>query len=318
MTNLVPGDQGNGVLDRLIQATNAHDIDAIVACFASDYRNETPAHPTRSFIGRDQVRRNWEQILGFVPDIHAKVLRSSVDDGVVWSEWEQQRDAARRHAPRHARRDYLRRRVRRNRLGALLSGASPERGRRRGPRSASSGRAASGMILVAGGSGRLGSLLVRRLVAGGATVRVLRRTRARAAHLDAALVEIVEGDVRVASDAQRAVAGANVVVSAVHGFAGAGGVSPASVDRDGNRHLVDAAARAGATVILMSVVGASAESPMELFRMKDAAEQYLRASGTQWTIVRSTAFLETWIDLIADYSGSCRPRRGVRPGPEPD
>jgi uncharacterized protein YbjT (DUF2867 family) len=156
------------------------------------------------------------------------------------------------------------------------------------------------MILVAGGSGRLGSLLVQRLVAGGATVRVLRRTRARAAHLDAAPVEIVEGDVRVASDAQRAVAGANVVVSAVHGFAGRGGVSPASVDRDGNRHLVDAAAQAGATVILMSVVGASAESPMELFRMKDAAEQYLRASGTQWTIVRSTAFLETWIDLIAD------------------
>ncbi len=156
------------------------------------------------------------------------------------------------------------------------------------------------MILVAGGSGRLGSLLVQRLVAGGATVRVFGRTRARAAHLDAAPVEIVEGDVRVASDAQRAVAGANVVVSAVHGFAGPGGVSPASVDRDGNRHLVDAAAQAGATVILMSVVGASAESPMELFRMKDAAEQYLRASGTQWTIVRSTAFLETWIDLIAD------------------
>jgi uncharacterized protein YbjT (DUF2867 family) len=156
------------------------------------------------------------------------------------------------------------------------------------------------MILVAGGSGRLGSLLVQRLVAGGATVRVLRRSRARAAHLDAAPVEIVEGDVRVASDAQRAVAGANVVVSAVHGFAGPGGVPPASVDRDGNRHLVDAAAQAGATVILMSVVGASAESPMELFRMKDAAEQYLRASGTQWTIVRSTAFLETWIDLIAD------------------
>jgi len=155
------------------------------------------------------------------------------------------------------------------------------------------------MILVAGGSGRLGSLLVQRLVAGGATVRVLTRTRARAAHLDAALIEIVEGDVRVASDAQRAAAGADVVVSAVHGFAGPGGVSPASVDRDGNRHLVDAAARAGATVILMSVVGASAESPMELFRMKNAAEQYLRASGTPWTIVRSTAFLETWIDLIA-------------------
>jgi uncharacterized protein YbjT (DUF2867 family) len=154
------------------------------------------------------------------------------------------------------------------------------------------------MILVAGGSGRLGTLLVQRLVASGAPVRVLTRTRARAAHLHDPLVEIVEGDVRVASDVQRAVAGADVVVSAVHGFTGPG-VSPASVDRDGNRHLVDAAEQAGAAVILMSVVGAAPDSPMELFRMKESAERHLRASGAPWTIVRSTAFLEVWIDLIA-------------------
>ena len=154
------------------------------------------------------------------------------------------------------------------------------------------------MILVAGGSGRLGTLLVRRLVSRGAPVRVLTRSRARAAHLNHTLVEIVEGDVRVASDVQRALDGAAVVVSAVHGFAGPGGVSPASVDRDGNRHLVDAAARTGAAVILMSVVGAAPDSPMELFRMKYAAEQYLRTRGTLWTIVRSTAFLELWIALM--------------------
>jgi len=156
------------------------------------------------------------------------------------------------------------------------------------------------VILVAGGSGRLGTLLVRRLVSRGAPVRVLTRSRARAAHLNHTLVEIVEGDVRVASDVQRAVDGAAVVVSAVHGFAGPGGVSPASVDRDGNRHLVDAAARTGATVILMSVVGAAADSPMELFRMKYAAEQHLRARGTPWTIVRSSAFLELWIALMSE------------------
>ena len=156
------------------------------------------------------------------------------------------------------------------------------------------------MILVAGGSGRLGTLLVQRLVARGMPVRVLTRSRARAAHLDGALVEIVEGDVRVAADVQRAVDGATAVVSAVHGFAGPGGVSPASVDRDGNRHLVDAAARTGATVVLMSVVGAAADSPMELFRMKYAAEQHLRARGTAWTIVRSTAFLEVWIALMRE------------------
>ena len=86
---MMNSDQGNGVLGRLLHATNAHDLDAIEACFASGYRNETPVHPTRSFTGRDQVRRNWEQILGFVPDIQATLLRSSVQGGVVWSEWEQ-------------------------------------------------------------------------------------------------------------------------------------------------------------------------------------------------------------------------------------
>jgi hypothetical protein len=62
---------------------------------------------------------------------------------------------------------------------------------------------------------------------------------------------------RVASDVQRAVDGTQVVVSAVHGFAGPGGVSPASIDRDGNRNLIDAAVRSHATIILMSVVGAA-------------------------------------------------------------
>ena len=88
MNELAPGDGHTGVLRRLIDATNAHDIDAIVACFAPDYRNDTPVHPARSFVGRDQVRRNWEQILGFVPDIRATVLRAAAQDDMVWSEWE--------------------------------------------------------------------------------------------------------------------------------------------------------------------------------------------------------------------------------------
>jgi ketosteroid isomerase-like protein len=88
MTDVMGGYQASRLLDRLLHATNAHDLDAIVACFASGYRNDTPAHPARSFTGRDQVRKNWEQILGFVPDIQATVLRASVQDDVVWSEWE--------------------------------------------------------------------------------------------------------------------------------------------------------------------------------------------------------------------------------------
>jgi ketosteroid isomerase-like protein len=76
------------MVDRLVQATNDHDLEALVACFAEDYENETPSHPARGFRGRGQVRRNWEQILTFVPDLRAEVIRTAVDGDVVWTEWE--------------------------------------------------------------------------------------------------------------------------------------------------------------------------------------------------------------------------------------
>jgi NADH dehydrogenase len=155
------------------------------------------------------------------------------------------------------------------------------------------------MILVAGGTGRLGTLLVGRLVERGEPVRVLTRDPSRAAHLPAG-VERVMGDLRDAASLAPATAGASVVVSAVHGFVGPGNVSPATVDRDGNANLVDAATAAGADIVLVSVVSAAADSPMELFRMKYAAEQHALASGAPTTIVRSTAFLELWVDILCD------------------
>jgi hypothetical protein len=76
------------IVQRLRQATNDHDLDALAGCFAVNYRNETPAHPERSFAGRDQVRKNWTQIFAAVPDVHAEVLRCVEDGDTVWSEWE--------------------------------------------------------------------------------------------------------------------------------------------------------------------------------------------------------------------------------------
>lgn len=73
---------------RLEAAVNAHDLEAVVACFAVDYRNETPLHPERDFIGREQVRRNWEQIFSFIPDVRAEVTKQTADGDTVWSEWE--------------------------------------------------------------------------------------------------------------------------------------------------------------------------------------------------------------------------------------
>jgi NADH dehydrogenase len=160
------------------------------------------------------------------------------------------------------------------------------------------------VILVAGGSGRLGTLIVRGLLARGLRVRVLTRDRKRSAHLEDTRVEIVEGDVRDRDSLDAATMGVDIVVSAIHGFGEIGNVSPASVDRDGNRNLVEAAVAANAAVVLLSIVGASAEHPIELFRMKHAAEEHLLASGAPWTIVRATAFAEFWLDLLDQTAGA--------------
>jgi ketosteroid isomerase-like protein len=75
------------VLKRLLDATNAHDVDALTDCFAVDYANETPAHPDRSFTGREQVRRNWTQLFGGVPDLEATLIRWAADGETLWAEW---------------------------------------------------------------------------------------------------------------------------------------------------------------------------------------------------------------------------------------
>ena len=159
------------------------------------------------------------------------------------------------------------------------------------------------MILLAGGSGQLGTRVVRALTARGLAVRVLTRDPGRASHLTGQHVEVVRGDVRDPASVSAAAAGATIVVSAVHGFIGPRGISPETIDRDGNANLIDAARAVGADIVLMSVLGAAADSPMELFRMKYAAERYLQASGVPATIVRSAAFLETWIELLRKTAG---------------
>ena len=155
------------------------------------------------------------------------------------------------------------------------------------------------MIVVAGGTGTLGTRLVPRLAGAGLAVRVLTRDPARAQHLAGPGVEVVRGDVRDPAQVAQAVRGAGIVISAVHGFAGPGRVSPAKVDRTGNANLISAAARAGATFVLVSVVGAGPAHPIGLFRAKRAAEDMLRASGLPWTIVRATAFMETWAAIMS-------------------
>ena len=87
---------------RLRDATNTRNVERVVACFAADYVNQTPAHPVRGFTGIDQVRRNWTQIYAAVPDHTAALVASSQDGETVWTEWEMRgtRVDGRRHLMR--------------------------------------------------------------------------------------------------------------------------------------------------------------------------------------------------------------------------
>jgi len=75
------------VLERLRDALNGRDLDAMLECFDPDYKSEQPAHPNRGFGGKEQVRKNWSGMFESFPDFEAELLRHSSDGDVLWSEW---------------------------------------------------------------------------------------------------------------------------------------------------------------------------------------------------------------------------------------
>jgi limonene-1,2-epoxide hydrolase len=75
------------LLIRLQHAQNEHDIDTFVACFAAEYRSDQPAHPDRTFVGREQVRANCSSVFATVPDFRAELIRAAADGTTVWTEW---------------------------------------------------------------------------------------------------------------------------------------------------------------------------------------------------------------------------------------
>ena len=155
------------------------------------------------------------------------------------------------------------------------------------------------MILVAGGTGTLGRHLIPLLTAHGDPVRILSRGSGPDTSTAVPGVEVVTGDVRDAASLDRAMAGVTTLVSAINGFAGRDALGVRVIDRDGNAGLIDAAVRAGVGhVVLVSIQGASTDHPIELFRMKAAAEAHLKASGLSWTIIGPTAYQETWLEIV--------------------
>jgi ketosteroid isomerase-like protein len=76
-----------GVVERQLAALNAHDLDALADCFDENLHSEDFVHPSQTFVGREQVRRNWGRVISQVPDLKADVVGTAVEGNTVWAEW---------------------------------------------------------------------------------------------------------------------------------------------------------------------------------------------------------------------------------------
>ena len=155
------------------------------------------------------------------------------------------------------------------------------------------------MILIVGASGHLGRIVAQRLLAQGRPVRAMSRTPEKLRDLQAHGAAIVAGDLRDPASLDRACQDVEQVLAAAHGFPGDAGNNPWTVDDRGNRALVAAAKAAGVQhFVFTSVIGARPNSPFDFFRIKYRAEEYVRQSGLSFTILRASAFMDTWATLI--------------------
>jgi ketosteroid isomerase-like protein len=75
------------MVGRLAQAINDRDLEGLVDLFRPDVVVEYPAHPSRTFQGRDQIWRNWAPIMAMLVDFRAVVVRSAVTESSAWVEW---------------------------------------------------------------------------------------------------------------------------------------------------------------------------------------------------------------------------------------
>lgn len=158
------------------------------------------------------------------------------------------------------------------------------------------------MILVVGATSRVGTHVIPMLIAHGHAVRAMTRTPEKAEALQQLGAEVVQGDLRDPDSLARACAGVEKVLAAAHGFnPGQADNNPHTVDDLGNHHLIDAAKAAGVEhFVFVSILGVTPDSPMELFRIKYATEQYLKASGMSYTILRAAAFMEFWGAMVGE------------------
>jgi NADH dehydrogenase len=144
----------------------------------------------------------------------------------------------------------------------------------------------------------LGGAIARKLIAAGTTVRALARNPERLSQFEpqaeTAAVDLL--DLRKLTEACR---GVEQIVATANNNSGKGPNSPTRIDLSAYQNLCAAARNTGVRrLIYVSYKGVSQDAPVDIFRIKWYIEDAIRRSGVPYVMLRPTAFMDVWIDLI--------------------
>jgi uncharacterized protein YbjT (DUF2867 family) len=148
------------------------------------------------------------------------------------------------------------------------------------------------VILLTGVTGKTGGETAKQLLAKGAKLRAIVRSEAKAAHLKAAGVELVVGEL----------ADANVVRHAMQGVDKALVILPNGKNQQAmEQQFTDIAKATGVKhLVKMSSMEAVAHAATPIPKAHWAVEEYIRASGLPWTMLKPNFFMQ---NLLSSANG---------------
>jgi uncharacterized protein YbjT (DUF2867 family) len=151
------------------------------------------------------------------------------------------------------------------------------------------------MILLTGATGKIGGETAKQLIEKGASLRALVRNEAKAADLQAAGVELIVGDFADADTVKRALDGAEKAFL----------LAPNGEHQQAQeKQFVDLAVAAGVKqLVKMSSLEAVADAQTAIPKIHWASEEYIRASGLDWTMIKPNFFMQNLLTSAATIKG---------------
>lgn len=155
------------------------------------------------------------------------------------------------------------------------------------------------MILVVGATGLVGGMITRTLLEQGRTVRMLVRPGSTYQGFVDRGAGPSLGDLKDPDSLARALRGVDVIITTASAGSRGGVDTAQTVDREGNRNLIEAARAANVKqLIFVSALIATVDHPVPIPRAKAETELTLRNSGLAYTIVAANGIMDVMLPLV--------------------